>query len=47
MYKSFIKRLIDFVCSFIAIIIFSIPMLIIAIVIKIDSHGPVFFKQRR
>ena len=31
----------------VALIIFSIPMLIVAIVIKIDSPGPVIFKQTR
>lgn len=44
---NFFKRLFDFFCSTIAIIIFSIPMLIVAIAIKCDSKGPVFFKQNR
>lgn len=30
-----------------AIIILAFPMLIIAVIIKIDSPGPVFFKQKR
>ena len=47
MYKKFIKRLFDFTLSFFAIIVFAIPMLIIAIIIKIDSKGPVLFKQER
>lgn len=47
MYKYFIKRLIDLVLSSIAIIVLVIPMLIIAIIIKIDSPGPVLFKQKR
>ena len=47
MYKHFFKRLIDFFLSFIGIIILALPMLIIAIAIKIDSRGPVFFKQKR
>lgn len=47
MYKHFFKRLIDFVLSFLGIIILSIPMLLIAIAIKCDSKGPVFFKQKR
>lgn len=41
------KRLLDFSLSFIAIVIFSIPMLIVAIWIKVDSKGPVLFKQQR
>lgn len=44
---NFFKRLFDFFCSTIAIIIFSIPMLIVSIAIKCDSKGPVFFKQNR
>ena len=47
MYKHFIKRLLDLVLSILGIIVLSIPMLIIAIIIKIDSPGPVFFRQRR
>lgn len=47
MYQHFFKRLIDFSLSFIGLIVLAIPMLIIAIVIKMDSEGPVLFKQRR
>ncbi len=47
MYKHFFKRLIDVVLSFIGIAVLALPMLIIAIMIKIDSPGPVFFKQKR
>ncbi len=47
MYKKFLKRLIDLVLSFWGIVFLSLPMLIIAIAIKIDSKGPVFFKQKR
>ena len=47
MYKHIIKRLIDIILSAIAIIVLAIPMLIIALAIKIDDPGPVLFKQRR
>ena len=47
MYKEFIKRLIDIVLSFVGILVLALPMLIIAIIIKIDDPGPVFFSQRR
>ena len=47
MYKNVIKRLIDIVLSSIAIIILAIPMLIVAIAIKINDPGPVLFKQKR
>ena len=44
---SFFKRVFDIFCSFLAIILLALPMLIVAIAIKIDSKGPVFFKQDR
>lgn len=47
MYKRLLKRIIDIVLSSIGIIVFAIPMLIVAVLIKIDSPGPVFFKQKR
>lgn len=47
MYRGFIKRFFDFILSGLAIIILAIPMLVIAVIIKIDSPGPVFFKQKR
>lgn len=47
MYKKFVKRTFDIVISLIAIIVLFIPLLIVAVLIKIDSTGPVFFKQRR
>ena len=42
-----IKRIIDFILSLIAIIILSPIFLVLAIWIKMDSPGPVFFKQKR
>ena len=47
MYKHFFKRLFDVLISLIGILVLALPMIIIAIVIKIDSPGPVFFKQKR
>ncbi len=47
MYKHFFKRLIDIILSLMGIVVLALPMLIIAIIIKIDSPGPVFFKQKR
>ena len=44
---SFFKRIFDIVCSFIAIILLMLPFIIISIAIKLDSNGPVFFKQDR
>ena len=47
MYKHFLKRMIDLIMSFFGIIVLALPMLVIAIAIKLDSKGPVFFKQKR
>lgn len=47
MYKHFFKRLIDIVLSGFGILVLAFPMLLIAIAIKLDSKGPVFFKQKR
>lgn len=47
MYRHFFKRLLDILLSLIGIIVAAIPMLFIAIAIKIDSKGPVIFKQER
>ncbi|MEO4054119.1 sugar transferase [Solibacillus sp. CAU 1738] len=41
------KRLFDIILSFIAIIIFSVPMLVISTAIKLNSKGPILFKQQR
>lgn len=43
----FFKRIFDIVGSLVAIIVFAIPMLIVAIAIKCESKGPVLFKQNR
>lgn len=47
MYKNHIKRLIDVVLSVLAIIVLSWLYLIIAILIKCTSKGPILFKQNR
>ncbi|MDM0653566.1 sugar transferase [Clostridium perfringens] len=41
------KRVFDFSMSLIAIIVFSPIILIISLLVKLTSKGPVFFKQRR
>lgn len=43
----FIKRLIDIFLSFIGLILVSPIILIIALIIKTTTKGPVFFKQER
>lgn len=47
MYKNCIKRCIDFVLSLVGLIILSPIFVILCIWIKLDSKGPIFFKQKR
>lgn len=47
MYKNLVKRIIDFILALIGLIILIIPMILVAIAIKIESKGPVIFKQDR
>ena len=47
MYKHALKRIIDILLATFGILFLSLPMLIIAVAIKLDSPGPVFFKQKR
>ena len=47
MYKKIFKRLIDFILSMIGLIVLSPIFLILCVWIKLDSKGPVFFKQKR
>jgi len=47
MYKYFGKRLLDLIFSFLGLIICSPFFIVVAILIKLDSPGPVFFKQKR
>ena len=41
------KRVFDIIASFILLVLLSLPMLAIALLIKLDSPGPVFYKQTR
>lgn len=47
MYKRFFKTIFDWSIAFVALIILSPLFLIVAIAIKTDSEGPVFFRQKR
>lgn len=47
MYRNFFKYIIDWTISLIALIILAPLMLIVALLIKIDSKGPIIFKQIR
>ena len=44
---AFAKRFIDVVVSSTGMIVLLIPLLLIALAIKLDSPGPVFYRQKR
>jgi len=46
-YVKYMKRIIDILLSFIGLIVLSPIYLILIIAIKLDSKGPVLFKQKR
>lgn len=45
--RAFNKRLQDLVLGLIALVLLAIPMAIVALAIRLDSPGPIFFRQRR
>lgn len=47
MYQQYFKRGIDFVLSLIGIIILSPVLIVLCVAIKLDSKGPIIFKQKR
>ena len=46
MYKYF-KRTFDFIIALVALIVLFVPLVIVAIIIKLDSKGSIIFKQER
>lgn len=47
MYQRIVKRGLDVIVAIVALVVLCIPFLLIAVLIKLDSKGPVFFKQQR
>ena len=47
MYQKFGKRLLDIILSGVGIVVLSPVYLLVALAIKIDDPGPVFFRQKR
>jgi lipopolysaccharide/colanic/teichoic acid biosynthesis glycosyltransferase len=45
--KLFLKRVLDFAVSFVGLVLLTVPFVIIALAIKLDSKGSVFFRQER
>jgi lipopolysaccharide/colanic/teichoic acid biosynthesis glycosyltransferase len=47
MYRKFFKRFLDFITALVMLLIFTPLMLILALLVKLTSEGPVFFRQKR
>lgn len=47
MYERYIKRALDVLISLVSLIALSPLFLLIALLIKLDSRGPVIFRQKR
>ncbi len=47
MYASFGKRALDILLSVFILLLLGLPMLVLALLVKLDSKGPVIFKQER
>ena len=43
----FVKRVFDAVCSLLLLFVFSIPMALVVVVIKLETTGPAIFAQQR
>ena len=47
MYKKYLKRFLDILISLTALVVLAVPMLIVAVIVKLESKGPAIFKQER
>ncbi|RHK02213.1 sugar transferase [Enterococcus casseliflavus] len=47
LYKDGLKRIIDFILSLMGIVVLSPVLLFLCLAIKLDSKGPIIFKQKR
>lgn len=45
--QSTVKRLIDILVSSLGLILLAVPFAAVALAIKLDSKGPLFFRQGR
>ena len=47
MYQRGFKRILDFLTALLCLIVLAVPMLLIALAVRLDSPGPVLFWQKR
>ncbi|HCH60602.1 MAG TPA: UDP-phosphate galactose phosphotransferase, partial [Leuconostoc lactis] len=46
-YRNFLKRVLDIIVAITLGIVLIVPLFFVAILVKLTSKGPVFFKQER
>ena len=46
-YRDYVKRIVDLAIAIPVLIVVAIPMVVIAIAVKLDSPGPILFRQER
>lgn len=46
-YSLFVKRALDLVFGILLLIVFALPMMLVAVWVALDSNGPILFKQVR
>lgn len=47
MYRRYIKRILDLIVAAVMIFVMILPLLLVAVIIKLSSKGPVLFRQER
>ena len=47
MYRHIVKRILDLMVATLALLILAVPLTAVAIITKLDSPGPILFRQRR
>ena len=46
MYK-YVKSALDFICALLGLAVLSVPLAVVALCVRLDSKGPVIFRQLR
>ncbi len=46
-YRRYVKRPLDLLCSLVGLLLLSPVFLILALLVRLDSSGPIFFRQTR
>lgn len=47
MYQHLVKRILDLLAALLALLLGALPMAVVALITKLDSPGPVLFRQKR